>query len=133
MGNKKKVYVVTTGSYSDYSVSAIYSDRDSADVATGLLSDSNDVQEWILDEVPADDIRGRIRYLVVMAKDGLTEKIRTYQYSLDSSHSIGSSPTTGKPSLYNYCWAMNEEHAVKITNDIRVRLIAQDEWKYQNE
>jgi hypothetical protein len=44
------VYVVTTGSYSDYSVRAIFADRELAELHRSQLSDANEVEEFDLIE-----------------------------------------------------------------------------------
>jgi len=30
--------------------------------------------------------------------------------------------------LFNYCFAKDKKHAIKVTNELRIRLIAEDTW-----
>lgn len=57
----KKVYVVTTGEYSDYSIEKIFSTREKAQEYINIVSvlgkeDFNDIQEWELDDFKVSKI-----------------------------------------------------------------------------
>lgn len=65
-----KVYVVTEGSYSDYHIVAIFSDKNNADIHAALLSstpgrDGGEVEEWDVDNVEIDTRQKIIRYATV--------------------------------------------------------------------
>jgi hypothetical protein len=55
-----KVYVVTSGSYSDYHIVAVFSTREQAEEFAATYNrsyDSNQVEEFVLNEVARDAIR----------------------------------------------------------------------------
>jgi len=66
-----KVYVVTEGSYSDYHIVAIFSDKNNADIHAALLNstesfyDEARVEEWDVDDVEIDTCKKLIRYATV--------------------------------------------------------------------
>ena len=65
-----KVYVVTEGSYSDYHIVAIFSDKNNADIHAALISstrgrDGAEVEEWDVDNVKIDTCQKIIRYATV--------------------------------------------------------------------
>lgn len=65
-----KVYVVTEGSYSDYHIVAIFSDKNNADIYAALLNstpgrDGAEVAEWDVDDVEIDTRQKLIHYATV--------------------------------------------------------------------
>lgn len=66
-----KVYVVTEGSYSDYHIVAIFSDKNNADIHAALLNstesfyDEARVEEWDVDDVEIDTCKKLIHYATV--------------------------------------------------------------------
>ena len=66
-----KVYVVTEGSYSDYHIVAIFSDKNNADIHAALLNSTESfydeaiVEEWDVDDVEIDTCKKLIRYATV--------------------------------------------------------------------
>ena len=70
-----KVYVVTEGSYSDYHIVAIFSDKNNADIHAALISsnrvrDRAEVEEWDVDDVEIDTRQKIIRYATVYYRQG---------------------------------------------------------------
>ena len=59
-----KVYVVTEGSYSDYHIEAIFSDKLKADIHAALIS--GDVAEWDVDNIEVDTNQKIIPYARVV-------------------------------------------------------------------
>ena len=62
-----KVYVVTSGTYSDYCIEAIFSDKKKAEVYSGIHS-YNEVEEWEVDEVDVNVNTEIISYAIVYYK-----------------------------------------------------------------
>jgi hypothetical protein len=62
-----------------------------------------------------------------MLKNGDTKNIYidTYHSDLEEKYIIGYDKTL----LVNWCWAKDEKHAIKITNELRTRLIAEGKFK----
>ena len=123
------IYLVTSGRYSDYRVIAAFSTLALAREfkETFPSSDYNDVEVYEID--PPDmwhKQNGYILYIVGMSKDGIVESIRGYP-------AWGYTPTEhhlhGKPAkLISVVWAKSLEHAAKIVNEQRTRMIANGEW-----
>lgn len=66
------IYVATSGSYSDYSIDAVFSTREKAEqyIARrnelgGLSYEANAVEEWVLDETSPEWLEGKIKCWVV--------------------------------------------------------------------
>ena len=63
------VYVVTEGSYSDYHIDSIFSDRHKADIRAALLNTTNkdgaEVEEWEVDDIEIDTNQKIIDYAVI--------------------------------------------------------------------
>ena len=65
-----KVYVVTEGSYSDYHIEAIFSDKNNADIHAAIINstrgrDGAVVEEWDVDDVKIDTCKKIIHYATV--------------------------------------------------------------------
>ncbi len=123
----KEIYVVTAGSYSDYHICAVFSTIELANAYAKVFSEA-DVEAWKLD-VYENELRENCKpYFVRMTKEGNTEQIRIE----DSDYGFGDENTYGfdvNKNLYNHCFAKDEEHAIKITNELRTFLIAENKWK----
>lgn len=128
MKKSKKIYVVTDGEYSDYHIIGIYSRKDYAEALIEAVG-NGEIEIWSIDETKLE-IRGRKQYFVRMKRNGDTEEVY-----IDDSFSPYFLPTYGfdmDGSLYNRCLAKDEQHAVKITNELRAKLIAKNEWGKDN-
>lgn len=60
-----KVYIVTAGSYSDYSIMAIFSDEKKAKLYS-LTLENSEVEEWDVDNISIDTNKKIITYAVVL-------------------------------------------------------------------
>jgi len=119
-----KVYVVTTGQYSDYGITAICSTKEMGEYANLLYGDeANGVDEWEVDELPKHP-EGKLPFTVQMKESGDSEvKRESIGYFKEKCEPYGDDET--------FCfdvWAKDEQHAVKIANEKRVQLIANGEW-----
>lgn len=119
-----KVYLVSTGSYSDWSVRGLFSTRAVAEKCTALLEDANDVEEWELDAL-ADRVTRGVKVWLVWSKEGGVVDVdpdRTYDNGVDSlggRENIGSVdwfPNHGDK-MRIYVEATDEAHATKIAAD----------------
>lgn len=132
-----QVYIVTSGAYSDYHIDAVFSTRENAERYNKIHAsgDFEDIEEFEIDEDMA--LINRIRdekitiYLVCMDRDGNVKEIKKELPCLSLVESI----LTGKYKyiLYADCMdiyviAKDEKHAIKIVNEKRVQLIANNEW-----
>ncbi len=130
----KKVYVVTSGSYSDYGIDAIFTTMELAQAFIDSFNkdkgynDFNDIDEWDLDPHEIDLKAHRKAYDLRMNKEGqvtgLENSDSTYGHRNNSSISF----TIDKVWMNVYCYADNEEHAVKIANEKRTQILALNRW-----
>lgn len=88
----KKVYVVSSGSYSDYKVEAIFSTKKLAEEFETLVPDLdyNDIEEYEFDPPTADLIkRGYSIWRIHMLIDGTTEMVEKAETSLYDVTKVG--------------------------------------------
>ena len=115
------IYLVTDGCYSDYRVLCVCSTRELAEEAKKLYMADNDIEEYVLDGLP-EHPPGMLFYSVRMNAQGDTEIVERSAASDESWN----------PSSSGYVafrvWAYDDQHAVKIANERRAQLIANNEW-----
>lgn len=125
-----KVYIVTTGYYSDYSIHSVYTNKELAIEVMDTLPESN-IEEYEVDIVP--DYMNKIRngykvYYIQMKKDG-TVRYMNECHPIEGECVMRLAVIT--PSiicLVGTIWAKSQEHALKIINEKRTMLIANGEW-----
>jgi len=139
----KKVYAVSSGSYSDYRVNATFSTKKLAEEFMRYVpgNDYNGIEEYEIDPSTPDIIkRGYAIWSVLMLRNGnveCVEKIETTPYSVENiRHTIWwrtKAPAykgKGIPDiLTSTVWAKTEKQAVKIVNEHRAQMIANGEWE----
>ena len=138
MTEQRKVYLVTQGRYSDYHVEAVFSTKEKAQAWIDSSREQGcEIEEWDIDS-PIE--RGWVTSIVMM-RDGVLW-----------GHSESALPIWSKlpPPPYKLYWyasvgcyllrnavytsredapiADHHARAVKVTNELRARLIATDEW-----
>lgn len=140
--SETKVYVVTSGCYSDYSIEAIFSTKENAqlyiDKPSRQSSYYNDIEEFALDEYVNIYKRGYNIYEVEIYKDGEVLKVALIADNVKDIyiHSVlkAKQEDTFKPPSQRMrsveivmnvrVQARDESHAIKIANEKRVMLIA---------
>lgn len=145
-----KIYLVSTGSYSDYSVVAAFSRAEDALAAAEKLDDGASF-EMELDDCIDFARCGLFPFLVEMTIEGEIIHAKQNRFVVigedTAKTEFNTWPPLEKPqwqsedSLINklpWCecetWAKDEEHAIKICNEFRTRAIALDRWrKTENE
>ena len=123
-----KVYMVTDGWYSDYRVLGIYSTKAKAERAKVLFNADNDVDPIELDATP-EVPPGMLKWVVMMGLDGnssgaLREPCDYGRVRASIYVPFGSADAIMRAAL----WAKDEEHAVKIANEWRTRIVANNLW-----
>jgi hypothetical protein len=139
---KKNVYLVSRGYYSDYRVVAVFSTLQRAKEFMNLLpheKEWNEVETYELDPPTVALIKEGYQYYTVrMRRDGKVESVAVQplnvysieECSRDSIHDFYFVPCRGGGELLEAAvWAKSEQHAIKIVNEKRVQLIAQNKWK----
>ena len=126
------VYLVSSGSYSGYSVHGIYSTRKRAEARSRLVRDANEVQEFILDEGIEAVNQGLNSWLVHFYEDGST---RPFQADWEFSNAVAgrmndlrNTEQLGKPraEFTFFVMARDEAHALKIAQDKRAEYLAKE-------
>jgi hypothetical protein len=140
---QSKLYAVSTGCYSDYTVRAIFSNREKAQAFIDAVpyNDYNDIEEYDLDPPTVARLkRGESVWVVWMLRDSTAEKvwrtkIELYNVTDPPSHRLwerSKAPAyKGKgvqDCLVSTVWAKTEKQAVKVANEHRVQMIANGEW-----
>jgi hypothetical protein len=129
-----KVYIVTTGTYSDYQIRAVFTKLDLANIyfqkfQAEHYDDNRQIEVYETDPMKDNLRNGLFLYRVTMDPNGNTEDCTLIDFD-DSISKEGHRlyARTGIRSdrvlLRNFCYARSEEHAVKITNELRIMLIA---------
>ncbi len=139
------VWVVEQGEYSDYRVVGVFSSKENALQIVGAIragnsyGDDPSVAEWPLDPAIYELRQGFKLFLIDMLRDGTTERLEEQQVG---SYRIAGSVEmwrrtkapmyrgkADKPDILQaIVWARDEQHALKIANEHRARLIASGEW-----
>ena len=121
-GGPVKVYLVSTGSYSDWSVRGLFSARETAEKCKALLEDSNNVEEWELDALADRVARGVTVWLVWSKEGGVVDVSHTYANGFDclcggeAMGRVAWFPDHGDK-MRVYVEATDEAHATKIAAD----------------
>jgi hypothetical protein len=130
-----KVYIVTKGSYSDYSLVGVYSSKELAQADSDAYTGSNGVSEWELDTINPMVKQGFKYYRVQMQGNGDSsayledppersrEDRREFEYK---DYKTGEREWLDEWELF--CWAKDGRHAAKIANERRGAMIASGEW-----
>lgn len=124
-----KVYLVTEGDYSDYHVIGVYSTQEKANEAKELHMSTNDLEEYEVDHIAEGYVQGMKKYSIVMDRDG--NLLESYYYGpVSAAYGRISTATKihGLNGFNTHMWAESMEHAVKIANERRVRIIAANLW-----
>ena len=122
----KKIYIVTQGQYSDYKILGVF---DKEELANKFITsggkyeyDYPEIEEWELNPNAKNLKRGYLPFIVKMNRSGNVGGVK--QESFDSNTGWYGNDTT----MYNHCFAKDKEHAIKITSELRTRLLANNEW-----
>lgn len=129
-----KVFLVSTGSYSDYRIVGVFSSEEKAKAIAGILKEA-EVEEKTLDPFVAELNEGLSVYSVRMSPNGDVETVerhdRDAEYTFDYRLKGTEEPLElltwkDRPPVYlKLVFARDEQHAVKIVNELRVQAIAE--------
>ncbi len=113
----EKVFIVTEGDYSDYSIRAVFSTRRKAKAfVTAVGAKHMEVEVWQLDD-PALPATGH-PYIVDITEGGDTLRVERV------NHWFGADEGHRENIFWFYVWARDEAHAVKIANERRSGILA---------
>lgn len=128
----KKVYIVTSGKYSDYGICGIFTTKKLAHSFINSFNehtDFNDIEEYELDPYKIHLESGNKPYSLCMDIEGNTCHIE----QSDLSHEFNGPMieiyfSRDRKWMYVNCFAKNETHAIKIANEKRAQYIASNTW-----
>lgn len=113
------IFVVTSGSYSDYGINAVFTDRALAEAFVSKFNaveryEDASIEEW---EANVPDLRGHSVFFVRMTRSG---DVRECNEVARSSYWLDSAPSTDLGgNLISTHVAKDKEHAIKIMNERR--------------
>jgi hypothetical protein len=129
------VYLTSTGSYSDWHVTGIFSTREKAEAHAAYTGSENSIDEYDIDGGYNPALAGLRSYCVTMKPNGDVTGCAIYQSDyfnerMDVSDlwDVSHTPYELKKKhighrIYCYCLARDEQHAIKIANEKRIGLI----------
>ena len=134
-----KIYLVTEGDYSDYHVCGVFSTRENAQKyidhfgSSGGAGNSGqpDIEEFELDS-NIELFNTHKPYFIKMLRDGTVREV--YEEAAGSSDFSWRYAVNGEVNYDQYIMtthvlATSMEHAIKIANERRTRLIALNRWE----
>lgn len=129
----KNVFIVTQGEYSDYHICGVFDKKELAEQFISAFEDDRgygdkmEIEEWNLNPHEFELCSGLKPYFVRMDINGNSiEPVEiggTYGFSGVDRYGFDI-----HKNLCNHCFAKDPKHAIKITNELRTRLIAEDKW-----
>lgn len=140
-GEPKKVYLLTCGEYSDYSIIGVFSSRKLAEKAQKTLGplywDPIRIEEWTVNPINEEQLNAGLKpYRVFMKQNGDADVVGVAVPSeLDVIGKVRFTNTRNwwdendnELLLDMYVMARDEKHAVKIVNEKRAQIIAMNRW-----
>jgi hypothetical protein len=127
-----KIWVCSSGSYSDCYNTCAYTDEATAKAVSAAYG-WNDPEELEVDPpVPAEIPQGLTYYAVRMKRNGDTDGYQSVHPTSypGEDHHYEARPEWGSfgyESFAFYCWARDKEHAVKIANERRIMWLANEQ------
>lgn len=119
----KKVYIITKEEYSDYRIVGVLSDKNLAEHIAKKTEGK--VEEWEVNTLSTDE--NYDIYIIRMNKKGDTVEI-------SKNVSIIKIDETGfdvNNNMWTIMIAKDEKHAIKIANERRIKLLAENKWEYK--
>ena len=111
------VCILTEGDYSDYHIIGVYSTKELAEKAQ-FVYDYSMIEEFALDDVP--DYPPGMKGWYVNINDAKPDDPYSYQVTPECATIPSENEYkhhTGETGYYVYCWAVDEDHALKIARD----------------
>lgn len=142
---KTKVYLITSGEYSDYSVDHVFSTEEKAQAFLDKHNkfrhiygaEYNDIEEYEVDEIDDVPENGYPYGKIVMDRDGIIIKQEFYRIRTEAKKDIYFQALLNRWSrncsgVLTYCGPFTEsdlERMIKAANERRGELIANNHWK----
>jgi len=132
-----EVYIVTSGSYSDYGIDAVFTNKKTAEIFADKIDGEVEIWETLHSNL-IDKITHNKIFCVRMNKEGNTDLVMEEDFDSHEIKNAIEKKTIIFKAVDGYCmitymFAKDEKHAVKIANERRVQLIANNEWNKKGE
>ena len=118
--SKKKAYLVSTGVYSDYTIRAVCSSKERAEIVASKLEDANGIEEFEIDSAWERVKRGCSTYTICWDDDFRN----VINISGDNGDPYKEDEGIKEVGLKRYCCdveARDSQHAIKIAQDRFIR------------
>lgn len=128
-----EIYIVTSGSNSDYSIDRVFTDKEKAEEFVEFVNthtsryDQCGIETWQTDEPFSVPPKGLKRFYVFMHKNGNGARAQTNP--ADKTRQDGVFKYGKQECICAVVEARDEKHAIKILNERRTMLIATEQWK----
>lgn len=122
----KSVWVVETGEYSDYRVVGVFSTEENAQLMADRVCGS--VEEWPMDPWIDHINQGLVPYYVDMSTDGTINRITELRWSRSHPYETNLLFYHQQRSIIGTVFSTDEQHAIKIANEVRAQYIAEGKW-----
>jgi len=121
----QKVYLVSTGVYSDHTIRAVCSSREKAEFIASKFEDANDIKEFEVDRLCDRAAQGLSTYTIVWEGDFKNvQNMSGEKGEIDNDDS--DVKCAGINRYFCYVLARNSAHAIKIAQDRFIK------WKANN-
>lgn len=127
----KTVYIVTSGSYSDYNIDAVFDDKERAEALARMIEDA-EIEEWPLNppfsfnpREHAGMLLWRVYYCARWFRDQ-NEWWAVQSNPLEHQASSWEPDPLGTGYGGVFVWASDKEHALKIAQDKRAEYLAHE-------
>ena len=129
------IWALEQGEYSDYRIIGVFSTEENARRIKNLTDskwDIAEIVEWEIDPFIDNLNAGKMVYSVAMRRDGLVENVKCEWHEYECSDGVLYLETIDGANarvLHTFMWATDEQHAIKIANERRIKKIASGEWQ----
>ncbi len=118
----EKVYVLTTGEYSDLRVEGVFTTLEAAERVRASLYGGSQITAYRLDELAEKEAMGMRFYEIKVPIAADTTMVVSEEYPGDEY--MYDAPYGAPKYLYIGTWAKSEEHALKIAMEKRAKYLA---------
>jgi hypothetical protein len=122
-----KIYIITAGDYSDYHIVTVFSTKELAEAYIERWGKGYDarIEEWNVDGVNPYQHPHLDFFRVGMWSNGDLMWSHPLSPPAEPLEDQIYPTANGRKYIYVYCWARDEQHAIKIANERRTRAIAE--------
>jgi hypothetical protein len=127
MADGKKIYIITTGDYSDYSIEGVFDSEEKADRYLEAFPTSDATIEAHEVNPYDEDIQAGYRtYEVVMDRQG---GVISARQSNEPSYYAETLMSLDEKRLSSRAFTKSKERAIEIANERRIQMIADGKWE----